>query len=110
MRKPHYNHKRQNNRHNNKPKTPEFSQEKLNTFSDEIVELFKLVQAARYARIKVQEEYNGYRRELINKRMDLESEIIRIKKTYNSRITTLQEEYNSVKSSTNKELADIRAN
>ena len=40
--------------------------------------------------------------------MELESELIRLKKQYNARIASLQEEYNSVKSNTKVELAKLR--
>ncbi|MDE4945083.1 hypothetical protein NAI65_12735, partial [Francisella tularensis subsp. holarctica] len=58
----------------------------------------------------LQEEYNNYRLKLNNDRMDLDSEVIKIKKQYNAKICALQEEYNSVISNNNIELAKIREN
>ncbi|MED7820085.1 MULTISPECIES: hypothetical protein [unclassified Francisella] len=87
-----------------------FSVEKLNEFSEELVELFKLIQAVRYDRVNLQEEYNQYRLKLNNDRMNLESEVIKIKKHYHSKISSLQEEYNSVKSNNVIELTKVREN
>ena len=110
MKKPNFNYYKNNREESIRSKIPVFSKAKLDANSEQVIELFKLIQAVRYERIRVQEEYNEYRRELINKRMDLESEIIKVKKSYNNRITSLQEEFYSVKSNTNKELAKLRAN
>jgi hypothetical protein len=109
MKKPNFNYNKNNRDENIRSKIPEFSQNKLDANSEEVIGLFKLIQAVRYERIRVQDEHNECRRELINKRMDLESEIIKIKKSYNNRITSLQEEFNSVKLDTKKELAKLRA-
>ncbi|TDT71339.1 hypothetical protein EDC55_11226 [Allofrancisella inopinata] len=85
-----------------------FSINKLNEYPKDIVELFKLIQAVRYDRIQLQEQYNDYREKLNNDRMELGTELIKIKKAYNAKIVTLQEEYNSVKSNTMIELAKLR--
>lgn len=105
-----YTHNRfmQNNRHESTPVVDNFSKDKLEQFSGELVELFKLIQAVRYDRISLQEEYNEYRNKLSNDRMELETEVIKIKKQYNARISALQEEYNSVKSNNSIELAKVR--
>ncbi|ABI82296.1 hypothetical protein FM755_03845 [Francisella tularensis] len=92
------------------PSVEEFSVDKLKQFPNDMIELFKLIQAVRYDRTCLQEEYNNYRLKLNNDRMDLESEVIKIKKQYNAKICALQEEYNSVKSNNNIELAKIREN
>ncbi|AHB98848.1 hypothetical protein M973_08825 [Francisella orientalis LADL 07-285A] len=88
--------------------TEEFSLDKPKQFPAELVEIFNLIQAVRYDRIALQEEYNKCRLKLNNDRMDLEFEIIKIKKHYNARISALQEEYNSVKSNYSIELTKIR--
>ncbi|WP_407636830.1 hypothetical protein [Allofrancisella guangzhouensis] len=85
-----------------------FSIDRLNEYPNDIVELFKLIQAVRYDRIQLQEQYNDYRKKLNNDRINLGSELIKIKKAYNAKIVTLQEEYNSVKSNTMIELAKLR--
>ena len=90
------------------PSVEKFSIDKLKQFSNDIIELFKLIQAVRYDRTRLQEEYNSYRLKLNNDRMDLECEVIKLKKQYNAKICALQEEYNSVKSNNNIELAKIR--
>ncbi|APC91002.1 MULTISPECIES: hypothetical protein [Francisella] len=90
------------------PSVEEFSIAKLKQFPRDMIELFKLIQAVRYDRIRLQEEYNNYRLKLNNDRMDLEFEVIKLKKQYNAKICALQEEYNSVKSNNNIELAKIR--
>ena len=90
------------------PSVEEFSIDKLKQFPSNMIELFKLVQAVRYDRTRLQEEYNNYRLKLNNERMDLEFEVIKLKKQYNAKICALQEEYNSVKSNNNIELAKIR--
>ncbi|MEY8702225.1 hypothetical protein AB4F11_04235 [Francisella philomiragia] len=90
------------------PNAEEFSLDKLKQFPAELVEIFNLIQAVRYDRIALQEEYNKCRLKLNNDRMDLEFEIIKIKKQYNAKISALQEEYNSVKSNYNIELTKIR--
>ncbi|QIW10761.1 hypothetical protein [Francisella sp. LA112445] len=97
-----------NYKYNKTSSEESFSAEKLNEFSEELVELFKLIQAVRYDRVNLQEEYNQYRLKLNNDRMNLESEIIKIKKHYDSKISALQEEYNSVKSNNIIELTKVR--
>ena len=94
--------------YNKSPGVEEFSIGKLKRFPSDMIELFKLVQAVRYDRTRLQEEYNNYRLKLNNDRMDLEFEVIKLKKQYNAKICALQEEYNSVKSNNNIELAKIR--
>lgn len=119
MKKPHFDVKKKpyhNNRYNNnnqrasysKP-VEEFDMNKLNQMSDDVVEMFKLVQAIRYDRIQKQDEYNNYRMKLNEDRMSLETQLIKIKKTYNAKISALQEEYNSVKSNSTIELAKLRS-
>ncbi|ASG67473.1 hypothetical protein fh0823_00770 [Francisella halioticida] len=99
-----------NYRYNKTPSIESFSVEKINQFSDELIELFKLIQAVKHDRVNLQEEYNQYRLKLNNDRMNLESEVIKIKKHYNSKISSLQEEYNSVKSNSVIELTKVREN
>ncbi len=115
MKKPHFDKKRKpyvnNNQFKGKPVidyTSEFDKNKLEAQSGDVVELFKLIQAVRYDRTNLQEEYHDARLKLNNDRMELESELIRLKKQYNARIASLQEEYNSVKSNTKVELAKLR--
>ncbi|API87410.1 hypothetical protein [Francisella uliginis] len=108
--KPNMVNKSTNYRYKKTPSVESFSVEKLNQFSDELVELFKLIQAVRHDRVNLQEEYNQCRLKLNNDRMNLESEIIKIKKHYNSKISALQEEYNSVKSNKAIELTKVREN
>ncbi|MDE4996598.1 hypothetical protein NAH08_10185, partial [Francisella tularensis subsp. holarctica] len=59
------------------PSVEEFSVDKLNQFPNDMIELFKLIQAVRYDRTCLQVEYNNYRLKLNNDRMDLESEVIK---------------------------------
>ncbi|WP_150468133.1 hypothetical protein [Francisella sp. SYW-9] len=106
--KPNTANKSTNYKYNKTPSVESFSAEKLNQFSEELVELFKLIQAVRYDRVNLQEEYNQYRLKLNNDRMNLESEVIKIKKHYDSKISALQEEYNSVKSNNINELTKVR--
>lgn len=108
--KPNMVNKSTNYRYKKTPSVESFSVEKLNQFSDELIELFKLIQAVRHDRVNLQEEYNQCRLKLSNDRMNLESEIIKIKKHYNSKISALQEEYNSVKSNKAIELTKVREN
>jgi hypothetical protein len=115
MKKPHFDTKKKpytnNNRFKGKPiidYTNDFDVEKLKSQSGDVVELFKLIQAVRYDRTNYQEEYNEARFKLNNDRMELESELIRLKKQYNAKISSLQEEYNSVKSNSIVELAKLR--
>ena len=115
MKKPRFDKKRKprtNNDHfRGKPiidYTSEFNKQKLEAESCDVVELFKLIQAVRYDRTNLQEEYHDARVKLNNDRMELESELIKLKKQYNARIASLQEEYNSVKSNTKVELAKLR--
>ena len=100
-----------NNRFKGKPiidYTSDFDMGKLKSESGDVIELFELIQAVRYDRANLQEEYHESRVKLNNDRMELESELIRLKKQYNARIASLQEEYNSVKSNTKVELAKLR--
>ncbi|AIT09923.1 hypothetical protein LO80_08050 [Candidatus Francisella endociliophora] len=106
--RPYTNNKFVNNRPKPIPVVETFSVDKLEQFSDEMIELFKLIQAVRYDRIRLQEEYNESRLKLSNDRMNLESEVIKLKKQYNAKISSLQEEYNSVKSNNSIELAKVR--
>ncbi|AXA33532.1 hypothetical protein [Francisella adeliensis] len=116
MKKPHSEHKKRYHNNNNsrfkgKPVvdyTSEFDNKKLQTQSGDVIELFKMIQAVRYDRTSFQELYNESRQKLNNDRMNLESEVIKLKKHYNARITALQEEYNSVKSNNKLELARLR--
>ena len=115
MKKSHFDTRRKpyinNNRFKVKPVidyTSDFDVKKLKVQSGDVIELFKLIQAVRYDRTNLQEEYNYARHKLNNDRMELESELIRLKKQYNSRISSLQEEYNSVKSNGILELAKLR--
>lgn len=109
MKKPTFDIKKrpQTNRHNNAT-VEDFSIDKLKQYSEEIIELFKLIQAVRIDRIALQEEYNESRLKLNNDRMNLESEVVKMKKQYSAKISALQEEYNSVKSGSIIELAKIR--
>lgn len=106
--RPHDSGSYQFENNNNNSNIEEFSLDKLKQFPAELVEIFNLIQAVRYDRIALQEEYNKCRLKLNNDRMDLEFEIIKIKKHYNAKISALQEEYNSVKSNYNIELTKIR--
>ncbi|MED7788201.1 hypothetical protein [Francisella sp. 19X1-34] len=116
MKKPSFDIKKKHNvvnkstnyKYKKTPSVESFSAEKLNQFSEELVEIFKLIQAVRYDRVNLQEEYNHYRLKLNNDRMNLESEVIKIKKHYDSKISALQEEYNSVKSNNIIELTKVR--
>jgi wyosine [tRNA(Phe)-imidazoG37] synthetase (radical SAM superfamily) len=111
MKKPNFDIKKKpyvNSKNRNVTVVEDFSIEKLNQFPEDMIEIFKLIQAVRYDRINLQEEYNGYRLKLNNDRMELESEVIKLKKQYNTKISALQEEYNSVKSNNTIELAKIR--
>lgn len=97
-----------NNRHKYKPQVENFSVDKLKQFPDEMVELFKLIQAVRYDRNALQEQYNESRLKLNNDRMDLDAQAIKLKKQYYAKISALQEEYNSIKSNNIAELAKVR--
>ncbi len=115
MKKPHFDKKRKPRTHNNHFKgkpivdyTSEFDKQKLEAQSGDVIGLFKLIQAVRHDRTNFQEEYHDARGKLNNDRMELESELIRLKKQYNVRIVSLQEEYNSVKSNTKVDLAKFR--
>ncbi|MDE4967877.1 hypothetical protein, partial [Francisella tularensis] len=65
------------------PSVEEFSVDKLNQFPNDMKELFKLIQADRYDRTCLQEEDNNYRIKHNNDIMDLDSEVIKIKKQNN---------------------------
>ena len=112
MKKPHFDTKRRKfNNRNKKHKIAtieKFDIDKLNQSSDDLIELFKLIQAVRCDRVQLQEQYHQHRSELNDYRMNLEFELIKIKKLYRARINYLQEEYNSVKSNTKIELAKLR--
>ena len=115
MKKPHFDKKRKPYRSKNHFKgkpvidyTSEFDKQKLDAQSGDVVELFKLIQAVRYDRTSLQEEYHDARTQLNNDRMELESKLIRLKKQYNARISSLQDEYNSVKSTSKVELDKLR--
>ena len=109
MKKPYFDNKN-NTRHPNHNHQPKFSIDKLQNQSSEIIEMFKLIQAVRLDRVSLQEEYNASRLKFSDQRMSLELSLVKIKKEYNARITSLQEEYNSVKYTNVSELDKIRKN
>ena len=109
MKKPYYDNKRKPH-HANYNVQETFSIEKLEKQSPEVIEMFKLLQAVRLDRTRLQDVYNSFRLKFSNDRMCLESTLIKIKKDYNARISSLHEQYNSVKSNSTIELDKIRKN
>ncbi|MFC4893129.1 hypothetical protein ACFPDQ_08715 [Pseudofrancisella aestuarii] len=108
MKKPNFDFNKIDYDENFTAKKYEFSIDQLNKETNEIKDLFKLIQLVRLDRIKNQEEYTKHRRKLINDRMSLERQVIETKKSYSKQIMSLHEEYNSVKSNVEKELTELR--
>ena len=102
-----YNKKPNNNRFVAK-KQIEFNQDKLNEQSQNVQDILRLIQAIRIDRISQQENYNSYRKKLIDDRMALDGELIAIKKNYHKRIIELNNEFNLLKSNYNIQLKKLR--
>ena len=103
-----YNKKPNNNSRFVVKKQVEFNQDKLNQQSQDIQDILRLIQAVRIDRMSQQENYNSYRKKLIDDRMILDGELIAIKKRYHKQIIELNNEFNLLKSNYNIQLKKLR--
>ncbi|GAB4221998.1 MAG: hypothetical protein Kow0076_2040 [Francisella sp.] len=86
-----------------------FSLDKLKQLDEDVVDLLKLIQAVKYDRMRLQEEYNSYRLKFYDYRVKIDREYIKLKKKYSEKISALNDEYNSLKSNTIIELNNLRS-